>query len=87
MTNNTSDTIFDGYVNTRRIKKLVSERRATRKRIIDEENSRMDELRENLESGVWDEEKLDELISAAEEKKAQLKSNEELKITDSEIEI
>jgi len=54
--------------------------------VIDEENSRMDELRENLESGVWDEEKLDELISAAEDKKAQLKSNEELKIKDSDIE-
>ena len=54
--------------------------------VIDEENSRMDELRENLESGVWDEKKLDELISAAEDKKAQLKNNEELKIKDSDIE-
>ena len=87
MTNNTSDTIFDGYVNTRRIKKLVSNRRAQRRQIIDEENSRIEELRENIESGIWSLEKLDELEAALKEKKAQLKNNEELKIKDSDVEI
>jgi integrase len=87
MTNNVSDTIFDGYVNTRRIKKLVSNRRATRKQIIDEQNKRLDELKEEVESGIWDEEKLDELIAAAEKKKAAIKRNEELKNIDIDVEI
>jgi integrase len=91
MTNNTSDTIFDGYVNTRRIKKLVSERRATRQRVIDEENERQNEVekvKKMLESldGVWDSE-LDELEIVIKEKKAALKRNEDLKVTDEDVEI
>lgn len=87
MTNNTSDSIFDGYVNTRRINKLVSERRATRQRIIHEENQRMDDLRENLESGLWDMDKLDALEIVIKEKKARMTQDKELAITDKDVEI
>jgi integrase len=61
MTNNTSDLIFDGYVNNRRIKKLVSERRETRQAIIDESKQEVERLKQNVESGVWNLEKLDEM--------------------------
>ena len=90
MTSNVSDTIFDGYVNTSRIKRLVSERRVTRQKIIDEENKREQEVKDikgELESGIWDLDTLDELEIVVMKKKAELKETEGLQITDKDVEL
>jgi integrase len=76
MTNNTSDIIFDGYVGTRRIKKLVSNRRATRQAIIDESKKEVERLKQNVESGVWSLDKLDEMEKIIKEKKARILEKE-----------
>ena len=87
MTHNKSDLIFDGYVNTSRIKKLVSVRRATRWEIRAEEDKRQDGLRERLESGVWDMDKLEQMEMVIKKKKRELKESKDLNIKDSDVEI
>ena len=87
MTHNRSDTIFDGYVNTSRIKRLVTERRDKRQNIIDEENKRQAGLKERFDNEVWTLDKLEEMEFEIKQKKQELKESEGLKIMDSDIEI